>query len=130
MIALRRGTATVELACCLPVLLVLVMGAMEIARALMVKQALVESAYSGARQIAGPDGTLASARSVCEERLREQNIAPLAIEFSPAAAPSVPVGTSITVTVRADCGDNAWAFRKFLVGRTIEARATAVREGG
>jgi len=43
--ARRRGTSTVELAVCLPVIFLLSMGAMEGASLIFLRQAMVQSAY-------------------------------------------------------------------------------------
>jgi Flp pilus assembly protein TadG len=45
----RRGTATVELACVAPILILLVVGLFEVGRAVMVKEALSDAARRGAR---------------------------------------------------------------------------------
>lgn len=52
----RRGVALVEFAIVLPVLLLIVIGAIEFARAINIKQVVVNSAREGARIVALPPG--------------------------------------------------------------------------
>ncbi len=53
----RRGAAIIEFAIILPLLLLIVIGTMEFARAINIKQVVVNSAREGARIVALPPGT-------------------------------------------------------------------------
>jgi Flp pilus assembly protein TadG len=53
----RRGVAIIEFAIILPLLLLIVVGTMEFARALNIKQVVVNSAREGARIVALPPGS-------------------------------------------------------------------------
>ena len=57
--AARRGTAAVELAVCLPLLLTLVVGAWEVGRLVEVKQILCNAVREGGRQAATGSSTTA-----------------------------------------------------------------------
>ena len=53
----RRGVAIIEFAIILPLLLLIVIGTMEFARAINIKQVVVNSAREGARVVALPPGS-------------------------------------------------------------------------
>lgn len=78
----RRAAAVVELAICLPVVLLLVFASLEGANMLFLRQALVQSTYEAAKAAARPDGNEASARALAEEVLRSRNITLGQITFS------------------------------------------------
>ena len=125
----RRGTATVELAVCLPVLLILFAGAMELSRATMVKQATVEAAYAAAREISRPGGQEAAALEICQDLLRQKGIVGSRVTFVPPQAAAASPGTIVTVTVFTPCQDNAWVFDKMLASRSLEAQVSMAKEG-
>ena len=58
--ASRKGTATVEFAVCLPVLVTIVLGSIEATNAIFLKQHLTAAAYEGARKATTPAETSAT----------------------------------------------------------------------
>lgn len=65
----RRGTATVELAVCLPVLSLLVFGSMQACDMIYLKHGLTTAAYEGSLEASRPDATTASVQSRVEQVL-------------------------------------------------------------
>lgn len=59
----RRGAAVVEMAMCLPVLMLLLFGAYEFARANMIRHAINAAAYEGARTGIVPGAKVADVRA-------------------------------------------------------------------
>jgi len=72
--AQRRGVATVELAICLPIMVALTVGTMDLCSMLFIKESITLAAYEGARQGVGRGFTNATARTRVLEFLDERNI--------------------------------------------------------
>ncbi|TWU39071.1 TadE-like protein [Novipirellula aureliae] len=70
----RRGVATVELAICLPIMVALTVGTMDLCSMLFIKESVTLAAYEGARQGVGRGFTNATARARVLEFLDERNI--------------------------------------------------------
>lgn len=124
----RRGTATVELAVCLPILFILSMGAMEGASLIFLRQALVQSAYETVKESVRINGSQADGLTRGEQVLSFRNIQSPAITFSPSNVDSLAPGTPVTVTVTAPGDSNSvFPFGPFL-NKTITVRATMLKE--
>ena len=94
----EAGQALVEVAIALPILLALLVGIFEFARAYNVQQVITNAAREGARQGVLPgDNQEAAARTVTQDRLGDANIASATVDFictSPCAT-----GATVTVTI-------------------------------
>ena len=124
----RFGGATVELAVCLPLLVVLVLGSLSATSLIFMRQAIVQSAYETVKEAVRTDGTVADALVRGEEVLSFRNIVASSVEFDPADPESAERGTPITVTIRAGVDPNKfYSFGPFL-SRTIQVSATMVKE--
>lgn len=62
----RRGTSVVEFAVCMPLIMLIVLGAIEATSMIFLKQSLQAAAYEGSRRSIRIDGTEVQARNVCE----------------------------------------------------------------
>ena len=71
----RRAVATVEFAICLPALIALTIGTIDICSMLFLKESITLAAYEGARRGVGRDRTNADVISRVQEFLDERNIA-------------------------------------------------------
>jgi len=78
----RRAIATVELALCLPLLLMFLLGVWEIARYIEVQQVLDNAAREAGRQAAGGDKTRAQVEQSVISFLRSAAIDPANVEVS------------------------------------------------
>lgn len=124
----RRGTATVELAVCLPLLFVLSMGAMEGASLIFLRQALVQSAYETVKESVRTTGSQADGLQRGEQVLSFRNIDGQSITFSPSNVDDLPPGTPVTVTVSAPGDSNSvFPFGPFK-NQTISVQATMLKE--
>ena len=79
----RRGVATVELAVCLPVIVLLVLGAMEATNMVFLKQSLAVAAYEGGRTSVVPGATTADVVAKCQEILDDRKIQGAAVSVTP-----------------------------------------------
>lgn len=95
----RKGAATVEFALCLPLILLLVFGAVEATDAIFLQQALTTAAYEGARAATVSTGTTATAQAAANAVLTARNITGATVTVSPGVTTSTAAGTNISVTV-------------------------------
>lgn len=126
--AARRATAVVELALCMPVILVLVVVAIECCDMIHVQHALQVSAYEGARAAALPDSDSRQALKVANNLLSAYAIADATTTISPSQIHNVPKGTPITLTVSAALDPNRKSVDFMFGGRTLTATCVMVKE--
>lgn len=120
----RRGTSIIEFALCLPLILLLVFGAVEATDAIFLQQAITTAAYEGARTATTSSGTTATATAAANAVLTARGVTGATVSVSPAVSATTAAGTNVTVTVTvainaANSLTNA-NFAGFL-GRTLTA---------
>jgi Flp pilus assembly protein TadG len=123
----RRGAATVELAICLPIIVLLTFGAIEMSNALFLKQALRTAAYEAARVATTEGQTEADARVRAKEVLDSRNIQDYTLQFSPAVTVTLARGTEVTVTVSAPASENSISPQWFFSGETLRSAVVMIR---
>ena len=129
----RRAAALVETAMCLPVLLLLVLGMLEVGRAVMVSQRLTHAARHGARAAAVSGGTTAAARAAVADAVSGAGLSGAEVTVSVAGtegeAARARRGEPISVAVSVRYADVAWlAAPVYLEGATLKAEAVMRRE--
>jgi len=117
----RRGAAVVELAVCLPLILMLTFGAIEAANAVFLKQSLVTAAYEAARAATASGGTEEDGETKFEEVLAVRGVKNATIEFSPSITPLVQPGTPITVVIHAPSNSNSVGPQWYMKNSHIRA---------
>ncbi|TWT85609.1 TadE-like protein [Posidoniimonas polymericola] len=100
----RRGTATVELAVCLPVLTLLVFGSMQACDMIYLKHGLTTAAYEGSLEIARPDANNITVSARIKQVLGLRGVTNGTYFFTAAEniqdlSPGDPVTISITAPV-------------------------------
>jgi Flp pilus assembly protein TadG len=124
----RRGTACVEAAVTLPLLLVLVFGSIEASNAIFLKQSLTIAAYEAAKAASAPSGTDEFARTRCAEALAVRDITSFTITFSPANIDiNTARGQRIIVTVTLDSSEAAVGPLWIYSGKRLTKRVEMVR---
>lgn len=124
----RQGAVVIELAVCLPLIVLIVLASIESASLTFAKQTMVQTAYEAAvvavrREATNSDATNA-ARAVTNGRL----IGNVNIRFDPPDVAAVPRGGLITVTAEIP-GSAARRLGSNLLGvQSISASATMVKE--
>jgi hypothetical protein len=126
----RTGAAAVELAVCLPVLVLLVMAMIEAANMIYLKQALASAANVSVRALVEKDAVAADAGQACSEFLDSRNIREYTLMITPDDFDKMPRGTAIVGTVTAPCTANSYAPNWFFGGRRMSVEATMAREAG
>lgn len=96
---LRSGAAVVELAICLPLIVLLVFASLEGANMMFLRQAVVQSTYEAAKAAAKSNGSQQRGRQLAEQILAARNVTPTAIQFSPANVDGLAPGTRFTVRI-------------------------------
>ena len=102
----RRGTATVELAVCLPLIVIIAFGSIETTNMIFLQQRLTAAAYEGARKATTPGKTSADATTAANSVLTQFSISGSSVTTTPAVTTSTPVGTQVKVTVTAPVSAN------------------------
>jgi len=124
----RRGTAAVEFAVCLPVIVMLFMGSIEVAGMLFLKESLTVASYEGARTAAKYDSETQDVISKAEAMLAIKNVVGAQISVSPSDIGNASRGEPITVTVSCPCNANALVPLKFFDNQLITVKSIMVRE--
>lgn len=123
----RRGTATAELAVCVPLLVALVFGAIETANIIFLKQALAVASYEAAQRASARGGTDTNAVDAAEAVLVTHGVTGGSITISPAVDNETPSGTIIEVTATAPLGGNTYIFEHFQGDTNLTTTTTMVR---
>ena len=124
----RRGAAVVEFAVCLPVIVIIVLGAIEAASMLFLRQAMVQSSYEAAKVAIKTNGNNAAAIQVAGEVVAGRGIKSLKVEFEPTDVSTVAQGEMIRVTVSAPGDTNSFLPYGPFKDRTVAAQAVMIKE--
>jgi Flp pilus assembly protein TadG len=114
----RKGTATVELAVCLPILMIIVLGSIEATNAIFLKEHLTSAAYEGARAAITPGQTSTGATTAAQNVLTQFGISGGTITIAPTITASTPTGTQVTVNVTAPLRSNS-CMPAYIIGKTL-----------
>jgi Flp pilus assembly protein TadG len=99
---LRRGIETIELAICLPVLLLVTFAGFEYGWLVLRSMQIDQAARAGARYAAMSGSNAESIHDRVAQALQRSGIASATVIVDPADPSSVEAGTSITITVDVD----------------------------
>jgi Flp pilus assembly protein TadG len=124
----RKGAAVVELAVCLPIIVLLVFASIETCNMIFLRQALNASAYEGVRVAVRPDSTNQKVINRCQAVLDGRGLKETAISINRKNVTNVQPGRPIEVTVSAKCDANSMGPSWFFGGRTLEGQASFVKE--
>ena len=119
----RRGAAVVELAIVLPVFVLLVIGAIDVGRAIMVRHKLVEAARAACRLHAIQDEvTPEQVSDVIDKLMGDANLTGYSSTFNPASANDIQHLAPVTATVSTPYDEVSWLPTSwFLAGKTMSA---------
>lgn len=103
----RRGTATVELAVCLPALALLLFGSMQACDMIYLKHSLTTAAYEGSLEAARPDATSATVQARVEQVMQIRGVKNGSVSINAAAdIKDLGVGDSVRLNVSAPVKQN------------------------
>ncbi len=123
-----RGVAAVELAVCLPIVVLLVVATIEACSAVFLKQSLTVAAYEGVRMALVEGATAGNVQASCNQVLADRTIEGGTITISPSDIASLRVGEYVNVTVSAPCDENSVVPANFYRGRRMSATASMMIE--
>ena len=127
--ARRRGAAATEFAIVAPVFLLMIIGIVELGRALMVQQVLINASRVGVRQAITLGATTTEVEDAVEDYAASVAVPGVAASVTPNPA-TAAAGDSITVTTSVGFNDVSWlASPWFLGGRTLSASSSMRKEG-
>jgi Flp pilus assembly protein TadG len=124
----RRGVAATELAVCLPIIVLLVLGTIEACSMIFLKQSLSVAAYEGARTAIIPGMKKSDVETACNQILKDRNVAGAVVTVTPSNIEKLDPGEFVDVTVSAPCNLNSVVPNKFYRGRTLSATASMMIE--
>lgn len=108
----RSGAATLEFALAFPVFLLLVLGLIEVGRAMMVISLLNNAARSGCREAILPTGTPESVNGVIDNLLKRQGVegysVTLLVNGQPAAMTTAGENDLISVQIQVPASKVSW----------------------
>ncbi len=123
----RSGTAVVEFAICLPIIVLIFLASIEICNAICLKQGATAAAYEASRVATNSGGTLATAELRANEVLGARSITGATVAFNPAAQEDWNRGSDIQVTVSIP-SSNLGTSVVFFQSRPITTTITMVKQ--
>jgi Flp pilus assembly protein TadG len=125
----RRGVAAVEFAIVAPIFFMLIIGMIEIGRATMVQQVLVNASRVGARTACTTSSTQQAAIDEATDYAEGVGVNGVTATCTPNPA-TAAAGTAITVTTSVPYSSVSWLpVTKFMGGRTLSASSVMRKEG-
>lgn len=124
----RRGAAVVEFAVCLPVILIIVFGAIEAASMLFLRQTMIQSSYESAKIAIKTNADNSRAILAAEEVARGRRVRDFTVSFNPSDISTAAPGELITVTVTAPGNANSLLPIGPFKDRIVSAQAVMVKE--
>lgn len=124
----RSGTAAVEFAVCLPVIMLLVFGAVEASSYVFLKQSLNVAAYEGVREAIRSGATSVDARSRAVNLLNARNVRDYRVTFPAGAAEEARRGDRVVIQVSAPAQTNSPLAGRFVANRQLTATVVMVKE--
>ena len=124
----RRGAAVAELAVCLPLIVLLVIGTVEACTMIYLKQSLTIAAYEGARTALVPGATNSDVTTECQQVITDRGVLGQTILVTPADITAVAPGTYLQVDVSATCDTNSMLGNWFYAGRTLTGHVEVMKE--
>lgn len=124
----RNASATVELAVCLPVIMLLTAGAIEGANFAFLRQTLAQSAYEGIKVAVRRNSNGATGLQAAQDIIQQRNVQGVTFQYTPTRPENAPPGSPVTLVVSAPGDANSQLPIGPFMGRTITIRATMARE--
>ena len=126
----RKGAAVVEFAAVLPVIVLLLMGSLEMGRAVMVRHVLEEAARAGCRVAVLENGTKQDVLDIVKTAMTGAKIETYTVSIDPDPPENLDAFQAVTVTVSVLYSDVSWAASTgFMGGKTITGLCVMPAEG-
>jgi Flp pilus assembly protein TadG len=128
----RRAVAVVEFAVIAPILVFLVLGMIELARGMMVKEILTDAARRGCRTAILPSGTTSGVTTDVTTVLSNNSISTanltttLLVNGAATDISKSPSGAKISLKVSVPVSDVAWITPLFMPGKNVESETVTM----
>lgn len=123
----KLGAAVIELAVCLPLLVLIAMATVEACSMIYLKQSLKVAAYEGARVGVVDSATAGNVTAQCDLILTGRDVQQFTITLNPADPAAVPPGDFFRVTCSAPCVPNSliggWFYQGLEFSEFVEIMA-------
>lgn len=124
----RNGTASVEIAILLPLLVLITFSSLELSNMVFQKQSLSIASYEGAKIATNPGITDLQARTRVQEILTARGLSNTSISITPALTGLTPRGTMVTVALTSDDTAASVLSVRMFAPRTLRNQTTMVRQ--
>lgn len=124
----RRGSVVVEMAFCLPLIVLLILGTIESCSMIFLKQSLTIASYEGARRALEPGAMASDVEAVINQVLSDRRIVDGTVQITPNDFQNAFTGDSIEIVVTAPCETNRIIPMKFYAGQSITGTTTMLKE--
>lgn len=124
----RRGLAAVEVAVCLPILLMITFGVVESCNLIYFKQSLTVAAYEGVRAAITSDAAIATVNDRSQQVLTDRRVTNATVSTTPVDPETAAYGEYVAVTVSADYSENAMLPGWFFGNRNVQATIRMMKE--
>lgn len=125
---IARGLASVEIAMCLPLITLLMLGTIDACSMIFLKQSLTIAAYEGGRTALIPGTDAAQIEADCLQLVVDRNILDAQVSILPNQPDQAKAGDYISVAVSAPCATNSLIPSLFYQGRVLSATAHVMKE--
>ena len=123
----RHGAAVVEFAVCLPLLMLIILGAIEATHGIFLKQALSAAAYEGMRVAIEPRSKQSDATKQAQALLDARLVKGSQITFD-ANIDTAPRGQKVAIEVSAPISLNSPFIGRVIQDRVVKVRTVMVKE--
>ena len=124
----RLGAAVVEFALVSPLMILLTLGMMELGRAVMVKQLLLNASREGARKAVLPGAENSSVAAQVVADLAATAITGVTVDINPGNLSSTAAGTPVTVSVSIPASQISWIPNPIFTVSTVLESSTTMRK--
>ncbi len=125
---IRHGVAVVEVAICLPVMLLVTLLFIEFTNLIFLQQSLKVASYEGIRVAAKQGTDLANVTDICSSVLDGREVVSYEVSVEPEDFTTVERGTLITVTIEANKADNQLFDLLLGTSSTMEVQSFGLKE--
>ena len=124
-----EGIATVELAVCLPVIVLLLFGSMQACDLIYLRHSITTAAYEGSLELSRHDATTASVQARIDQVLGFRGVTDGTAKLQPAGVSIAELnpGEPVTVTVNAPVGKNLTLSGFFMMPESISVDFACTR---
>ncbi|MDG2224600.1 MAG: pilus assembly protein [Rubripirellula sp.] len=124
----RSGIAAIEMAVCLPVIILLVFGTIEASGLIFLKQALHVAAYEGVRETVRVDSNNSEGAAIAMSILSSRKIKDVQIRFPNGEASQAKRGDEVVIEVSVSKASNSPLLGHLGTKQTLTARVVMLKE--